>query len=129
VTTPQREAFGGGHESAHWSRHLWDHFRSTRAHVDRMWRAFGMSGRSRRPAAEPAHIEYSNPEDGAAADREERGRDAGQDYLTGVREEREAAEAAFLESPADPVIQAWLEEARAAEHAQIEADAEREAGS
>lgn len=61
-STPQREAFGGGHESAHWSRHLWDHFRSTRTHVDRMYRAFGILAKGSRAAAEPPYVEHSNPE-------------------------------------------------------------------
>jgi hypothetical protein len=62
MTTEWREGFGGGHESAHWSRHLWDHFRSTLTHAERMFRAFGIAPRSNPAAAEPAYVEYSNPE-------------------------------------------------------------------
>ncbi len=56
MTAEWGESFTGERESAHRHRHLWDYFRSTRAHVDRMWRAFGVLAKGGPAVDEPAGL-------------------------------------------------------------------------
>lgn len=86
------DEFGRGNESAHRHPHLWERFRSTRAHVDRMWRAFGMSGRSRGPGAEPAWIEHSNPDGPPPASPERLAEALEHERVTAEADARSAAE-------------------------------------